>query len=210
MSMIVGLTGGIGSGKSTVSAQLAALNVPVIDTDQIAHELTQANGIAIAAIVEKFGIDSLDSRGAMNRPAMREKIYNDAQAKLALEQILHPLILQQVHQAISHLDSAPWLILAVPLLSVTSPYLPFMHRVLVVDCSAAQQVERTMTRSKLKEHMIHAIMAQQIDRQQRLSLATEIIRNEGSMTELSAQINACYLNYQNIASTSLLMSEYTR
>ncbi len=195
MSRVIGLTGGIACGKSQVSTLFAELGVPVIDTDKIAHALTQSGGLAIAEIRQAFGQDSLDAEGALDRTRMRERIFSDPHAKSRLEDILHPLIFQNVMQRIAASATSPYLILAVPLLFETRTYLPLVDRVLVVDCNESQQIERARARSQLDETMTRRIMAQQVSRKQRLAQADDIINNHTDLQALSLQVLALHERY---------------
>jgi len=184
-----GLTGGIGSGKSTVAQLFSELGARIVDTDQISHQLTQANGAAIPAIYETFGAEYLDTQGALDRAKMRELVFAHPSEKKRLESILHPLILAQSKEQAFSATDAPYTLLIVPLLFESGRYHDWLQRVIVVDCPELQQVERTTQRNGLTESTVRAIMSQQIDRAQRLRLADEVIRNDGSMDALREQVN---------------------
>ena len=139
----IALTGGIGCGKSTVSALFAARGVPVIDTDEIARELTHPGGTAIAAIRDAFGPEFVTENGALDRAAMRRLVFADAEAKRSLERILHPLIRREATQRIVAAQQAPYVVLVVPLLLETGAYRELANRTLVVDCDEALQIART-------------------------------------------------------------------
>ena len=188
MSYLVGLTGGIGSGKSTVANLFAAYGVRIIDTDLISHQLTQANGVAIPALREAFGKDFIDGQGALDRSKMRELVFAHPAAKKRLEDILHPLILAQTKQQAAAPGDAPYTLIVVPLLFESGHYTDWLQQVIAVDCPEDVQLARTMQRSKLDENAIRAIMAQQLSRAQRLQLAHEIIRNDGSLADLQQQV----------------------
>ena len=188
MNYLVGLTGGIGSGKSTVAGLFAAQGVRIIDTDLISHRLTQAGGEAIPAIRDTFGADLIDAQGALDRGRMRELVFGNPAEKKRLEAILHPLILAQVrHQATLPADT-PYTLIVVPLLFEGGRYAGWLHRVITVDCPEALQISRTMQRGGLDEPAVRAIMAQQLSRSERLRLADEVIENEGSLEDLKKQI----------------------
>lgn len=188
MKHCYGLTGGIGSGKSTVSRLFAGLGARIVDTDLISHQLTQANGSAIQAIREIFGAEFLDAAGALDRAKMRELVFANPAEKKRLEAILHPLILSQSKEQASSATDAPYTLVVVPLLFESGRYRSWLQRVIVVDCPEQQQIERITQRSGLAEANVRAIMSQQIDRTQRLDLADEIIRNDGSMDALREQV----------------------
>ncbi len=189
MNPLIGLTGGIGSGKSTVAELFAELGARIVDTDLISHQLTQAGGTAIPAIRTAFGDEFIDARGALDRTKMRERVFADSDAKRRLQDILHPLILVQTKALATSPSDAPYTLIVVPLLFESTRYRDWLHRVIVVDCPEQQQIERTTQRSQLSEAAVQAIMTQQMDRQQRLQLADEIIHNDGDMDCLRAQVH---------------------
>lgn len=188
MGMIVGLTGGIGCGKSSVSKGFAALGVPIVDTDRIAHALTGTGGLAVREIADYFGAEYLGPDGALNRPRMRELVFNDSAAKTRLEAILHPLIYREAVLSIDRHRSAAYSLLVVPLLLETQSYLPLIDRILVVDCATEQQISRTMTRSGLDETTVVKIMQQQLSRSDRLQHADDVILNHAHPSFIQQQI----------------------
>ena len=188
MSYLVGLTGGIGSGKSTVAHLFAALGARIVDTDLISHQLTQAKGAAIPVIRQIFGTEFIDARGALDRARMRELVFTDTAAKQRLEAILHPLILGQTREQATAPTDAPYTLIIVPLLFESGHYRDWLNRVIVVDCTEPLQIERTIRRNGLSEPAVRAIMAQQIDRTRRLQLADDVISNEGDMDTLRDQV----------------------
>ncbi len=194
MSYRVGLTGGIGSGKSTVAQLFRELGVAVIDSDAISHQLTQAGGGAIAEIAEVFGDEFLTSGGALDRAKMRGRVFSDAAARHRLEAILHPLIRARMLEE-AGIASSPYLLMVVPLLFEARDYLQLMQRVLVVDCAEETQVARAMRRSALDEHAVRAIMAQQISRAERLRRADDVIHNDGDPDELRPQVARLHQDY---------------
>lgn len=187
MTLIIGLTGGIGCGKSSVSQFFSELGMAVIDTDVIAHSLTQSDGSAIPAIREYFGDHFITSAGMLDRNKMRELVFNDDNARTMLEKILHPLILEEVHQLLKQTDS-PYAILVVPLLFETEDYQQIVDRILVVDCDEQQQITRVMARSHLSEQQVKAIIATQTPRINRLQHADDIIVNNQDMDYLRMQV----------------------
>ena len=187
MPYTVGLTGGIGSGKSVVASLFKKLGVAVVDTDVIAHQLTEAGGAAISAIQAQFGGDFLNADGSLNRSAMRQRVYSDPNAKQALENILHPMIRQRVDAEIAT-RQAQYVMLAVPLLVETGAYRDRVERVVVVDCSEELQLTRTAARSKLSSAEIKSIMATQAARAERLRHANDIILNNGELGSLSIPV----------------------
>jgi dephospho-CoA kinase len=188
VNYLVGLTGGIGSGKSTVAGLFAARGVRVIDTDLISHRLTQMGGAAIPAIRDAFGAGLVDAQGALDRRNMRELVFGNPAEKKRLEAILHPLILAQVRQQAALATDAPYTLIVVPLLFEGGRYAGWLQRVVTVDCPEALQIARTMQRGGLDEPAVRAIMAQQLSRSERLRLADEVIRNDGSLEDLEQQV----------------------
>ena len=188
--LCIGLTGGIGCGKSTVAELFRKLGAQIIDTDVIAHQLTQAHGIAMPAILKQFGVIYLLADGALNRAAMRELIFSDADAKQQLEAILHPLILQQVQRQLAQATLASYTLLVVPLLLQSPDFFALVQRVLVVDCSETEQIQRVIQRQQLSLTVIQSIIAQQSTRSERLARADDLIYNHGELHELDAQVTA--------------------
>ncbi len=201
MSYRIGLTGGIGSGKSTVAALFAECGATVIDSDAISHRLTQPSGAAIAAIRAVFGDDYIDTDGALARARMRQRVFSDPVARLQLEAILHPLIRAQI-LAEAGVSTAPYILLVVPLLFEAAGYLGLVQRSLVVDCTEALQVVRAMQRSGLDEQTVRAIMATQMSSAERLRRADEFIQNNGSPDDLRRQVEQLHRRYLAISAGS--------
>lgn len=202
MSYLVGLTGGIGSGKSTVADMFAALGARVIDTDVISRELTQAGGAAIPALREVFGVGVIDAHGALDRPAMRELVFSYPEEKKRLEAILHPLILAQAKQQAANPSDAPYTLVVVPLLFENRRYSDWLHHVIAVDCPEEAQIRRTMQRSQLNEGAVRAIMAQQLGREARLTFSDEKILNNGSLDDLKTQVIGIHHRLSALAAES--------
>jgi dephospho-CoA kinase len=197
--LLIGLTGGIGSGKSTVADLFVQLGVRLIDTDKISHALTGPGGAAIPEIRTTFGIDFVDAHGALDRSKMRELIFTQPDAKKQLESLLHPLILKHVKQLAFAPTSAPYTLIAIPLLFESPRYHDWLHRTLVVDCPEELQIARTMQRSGLDKTLTQSIMNQQISRSQRTSLADDVILNESDLASLSAKVDSLHARYLTIA-----------
>ena len=195
--LIVGLTGGIGSGKSTVADLFVAQGATLVDTDAIAHELTGPAGAALPALGAAFGEPIIDSRGAMDRAAMRQRVFADPAARATLEGILHPLI-RQVSFERCQAATTPYVVLAVPLLVESGTYRERCQRVLVVDCPESVQVERVMQRSRLSADEVRAIMAAQATRAARLAVADDVILNDGDFLNLHPQVAALHAKYLNL------------
>jgi dephospho-CoA kinase len=197
----VGLTGGIGCGKSSAAQLFAELGAGVIDTDAIAHQLTQADSPAMDAIRLKFGADHVLPDGSLDRVKMRRLVFSNRKAKTSLEAILHPLIKQRVRVEMERIQ-APYLLIVVPLLLETGDYNDLVQRVLVVDCDEAQQLQRTMARGTLSAAEVRAIMASQLDRQTRLRGADDIIDNIGGPEDLRRQVANLHRRYIKLAGSA--------
>jgi dephospho-CoA kinase len=195
MSYRIGLTGGIGSGKSTVAALFEEHGVEIIDSDAISHRLAQPGGIAIEAIRTAFGDDYIDEQGALDRPRMRQLIFSDAAARQRLQGILHPLIRTCILAQANTPTPAPYRIVMVPLLFETPGYPELVARTLVVDCAETAQLARSMQRSGLTEQEARAIMAQQISRSERLRRADDIIHNDADLHSLRLQVGPLHQRY---------------
>jgi dephospho-CoA kinase len=187
----VGLTGGIGSGKSTVLQMLARLGAAVIDADAISRATTATGGAAIAAIAQRFGSDFITPQGALDRDRMRERAYADPAARKQLEEIIHPLVGQESERQVqAALDAGvPCIVFDIPLLVESGRWRERVDRVLVVDCSPETQVERVIARSGLRPEEVRAIIAAQASRGQRLAAADYVICNDGlSLDELRDKV----------------------
>lgn len=190
MALRVGLTGGIGSGKSTVLAMLSKRGAAVIDADAISRSTTAGGGAAIESIREQFGSDFINQEGALDRAKIREHIYADPGARKKLEAIIHPLVgiesARQVEAALA--AGAACIVFDIPLLVESGRWRAQVNRVLVVDCSPETQVARVVTRSALKPDEVRAIMAAQAPRALRLAAADIVIANDGITLEELANI----------------------
>lgn len=195
MSLCIGLTGGIGCGKSTVAELFAEHGAGIIDTDAIARDLTQSGGAAIAAIRAAFGGDYLTAGGALDRAKMRALIFSDAAAKQRLELILHPLILEQAKTQLSRLQDKPYVIIAVPLLPESPAFRRLAQRVVVVDCDENTQLARVIRRNRMNEAEIRGIIAQQTPRAERLKIADDVIHNDADLDSLAKQVNVLHVHY---------------
>jgi dephospho-CoA kinase len=190
----VGLTGGIGSGKSTVARLFAAAGAAVIDTDLISHRLTAANGAAIAQIKASFGARFILPDGAMDRSRMRAAVFAEPDAKARLEAILHPMIRQQTELAAQQAQGA-YLIFVVPLLVESGVWQQRVSRILVVDCSEQTQIERVMQRNALSKAEVQTIIANQATRAERLAIADDIVTNDSDHAQLEQQVNNLHRTY---------------
>lgn len=195
MSVCVGLTGGIGSGKSTVAALFADLGAGVVDTDAISHQLTQANGLAMPQILARFGEHYVDAQGALHRRPMRELIFSDAQAKRDLEHILHPLIIAEAEIALARCLTQPYTVLVAPLLFENPLFQRPVQRILVVDCPESLQVERVVARSQLRADEVYNIIAQQMPRAEKVQFADDVICNQHDLPHLVRCVHRLHQAY---------------
>ena len=199
MALIIGLTGGIGSGKSTAARLFAELGADVIDTDVIAHQLTTPNAPALAEIAAQLGAKYILPDGSLDRAGLRQRIFCDSSAKVKLEAILHPRIRRQAAALIAA-SRAPYALVVVPLLIETGAYRDLIQRMLLVDCSEEDQVARTVLRSGLTQEQTLAIMDNQASRRQRLSQTNDVIENNGDFTALERQVHNLHEKYRRFAS----------
>jgi dephospho-CoA kinase len=198
VTFVVGLTGGIGSGKSAAAADFAALGATVVDTDVIAHELTAKGGAAMAGIEQLFGPGAVSGDGSMNRSKVRELAFADPAAKRRLEALLHPMIREESARRIAA-ATGPYVVHVVPLLIESADYRTRVDRVLVVDCPEETQVERARARPTLSENEVHAIMRTQATRAERVAAADDVIDNSGSREALRRQVGALHQKYLQFA-----------
>ena len=190
----VGLTGGIGCGKSTVTDMFAALGASVIDTDQIAHALTAPHGAAMPALLAEFGMAFATPEGALDRARMRALVFTDATARARLEAILHPRI-RDATAAAAAIATGDYVIFVVPLLIESGTWRERVTRVLAIDCPEELQVARVMARSGLTEAQVRAIMAAQVTREQRRAAADDIILNDDGLDALRPQVEILHAMY---------------
>ncbi len=206
MALVIALTGGIGSGKTSVANTFAEFGAAVVDTDEIAHGLTAAGQPGARAIGEQFGAGYLGADGALDRARMREYVFSNAQAKQKLEALLHPMIRTEVARLVGiavngagKAAAAPYVVIVVPLLIETGSYGDLARRVLVVDCSEEAQIERVTRRSRLAPAAVRAIMATQVNRVERLRRADDIVHNDGDLPALRAAVEGLHRKYLDLA-----------
>lgn len=198
MSFVVGLTGGIGSGKSTVAECFSSLGVAVVDTDVIAHALTVAQGAAMPDIQAAFGESVLLADGGLDRAAMRRLVFSDPSAKFRLEAIIHPLIRHESELRCRLVTGVPYVMLVVPLLIESAAYRQRVNRILVVDCDEDLQISRVMARSGLSDKEVRSIIATQASREQRLAAADDVVFNTADREYIREQVIALHRRYLDL------------
>jgi dephospho-CoA kinase len=198
MVFCVGLTGGIGSGKSSAARIFGELGAGLVDTDEISHELTRAGGAAMPAIRRDFGDEYVSADGGLERARMRQRVFSDAAARAKLEAILHPLIRAETRSRVEAART-DYVVIVVPLLLETGAYRGLTDRILVVDCSEDAQIARTIGRSGLAEAQVRAIMGVQLPRAARLAAADDVLHNDGDFAALRAAAEALHQRYLALA-----------
>jgi len=195
---VVGLTGGIGSGKSAAADRFAELGATVVDSDVIAHDLPAAGGAAMAAIEAAFGAGVIAADGALDRAAMRQQVFAAPAERARLEAILHPRIRAESERQCRE-AATPYVVMVVPLLVESPDFRQRCARVAVVDCPEEIQMARVMARSGLEAAQVRAIMAAQSSRQARLAAADDVIDNSGDLAALHRQVDALHACYSRLA-----------
>jgi dephospho-CoA kinase len=195
---VVGLTGGIGSGKSAAADEFARLGATVVDTDLIAHRLTGPGGAAVAAIQRLFGDGFVLPSGAMDRKRMRERVFADTAARKSLEGVLHPMIRDESERQIAA-AGGPYVVHVVPLLVESGHYRRRVDRILVVDCPEATQLARVRARSGLSADEAQDIVRSQASRAERLAAADDVIDNGGTLEDLRKQVAVLHVKYAAMA-----------
>ncbi|MDP1976466.1 dephospho-CoA kinase [Undibacterium sp.] len=197
----LGLTGGIGSGKTTIANMFAELGATLIDTDLIAHQLTIPGGLAIPAIRELFGPKFITTQGAMDRAAIRQLVFADTEQKHKLEAILHPLIRTETEREAAQ-AKGDYRIFVVPLLVESGNWKQRVDRILVVDCDEETQISRVMSRNQLNREEVIAIMRNQASRQDRLTAADDVINNDGDLKKIQDEVLRLHQRYLQLADFS--------
>ena len=195
--LTIGLTGGIGSGKTTVADSFAQHDITVIDADQISSQLTQPNQPAFQHILKHFGQAIINEQGQLNRGQLRKIIFDDPKQRTWLEQLLHPLIRKTMQDMVNK-SQTPYCIVVIPLLSESSA-IDFIDRVCVVDTSEQLQIERASLRDDCDSNLIKQIMLSQHDRSRRLAIADDIIDNNSSIEELEQKVTQLHQHYLSLA-----------
>ena len=198
MPYCIGLTGGIGSGKSAAADIFKELGAAVVDNDEISRELTAADGAAMPEIRKQYGPEFVAADGSLNRERTRRLVFGNAEARKKLEAILHPMIRTEARARVAA-ARAPYVILVVPLRLESDAYLDLLKRVLVVDCSEERQIERAMRRSRISADEVRAIMASQLSRAARRARADDVIDNDGGIEALRRRVDEIHSEYLNLA-----------
>ena len=200
--LIIGLTGGIGSGKSEVSRLFSELGVPIVDVDVISHQLTAKGQSTLQAIANQFGTIVLNKDGSLNRERLREIVFNNTEARYALEAIMHPAIYEEAMIELNRNKAIPYQILVVPLLFESTRYQKLINHSLVIDCDSATQIDRASKRDGSSKSQIEKIIAAQIPRETRNQLADDIITNNGSLDDLKEKVIQLNDKYRNTCATT--------
>jgi dephospho-CoA kinase len=194
----VGLTGGIAAGKSAVTRRFEALGAPVHDADVAARVVVEPGSDGLAAIVEAFGSETLDPQGRLDRAAMRRRVFADVDARRRLEAIIHPRVREWLQQR-ALAETAPYCLLAIPLLAENIAHYRWLDRILVVDVPEAVQLERLVARDSIDRALAERMLTQQATRAERLALADDVIDNSGSEVALDAHVQALHRRYLSLA-----------
>ena len=199
-SYVIGVTGGIGSGKTLVSDRFAELGAPIIDTDIIARQIVKPGQNTLKKLVKQFGETILTPNGYLNRSELRNIAFSSTKNKQALDAITHPAIRDKTYQSIK-LTTAPYCLVVVPLLNSTSPFLKLMKRVLVVTSKREIKIERVKRRNQLSKEEVATIMNTQLDDSERLRFSDDIIKNNSSIEHVYKQIEYLHIKYLELAKT---------
>jgi len=197
-SYVVALTGGIAAGKSAVTRRFAALGVPVHDADVAAREVVAPGSEGLATVVAAFGDEVLDAEGRLDRPAMRRRVFADPAARRTLEGIIHPRVRHWLHER-ALADTTPYCLLAIPLLAENIVHYRWVDRVLLVDAPVEQQLERLVARDGIDEALARRMLAQQARREERLTLAHDVIDNSGDEAALDTAVAKLHQRYLALA-----------
>jgi len=200
MSYVIGLTGGIGSGKTLISDRFSKLGIAIIDTDVIARQIVEPGQPALEQLSQQFGNDILLESGELNRAALRKKAFSNSTNKAKLDGITHPAIRSETTKQIALADT-PYCLVVVPLLKKDSPFIEFMQRILVVTTNKETKIARVKKRSNLSRDEIERIMQTQLDDQERLKFANDVIQNDGSIDEAYQHVEELHTRYLDLASS---------
>jgi dephospho-CoA kinase len=197
-ALTIALTGGVAAGKTAVTRRFEALGAPVHDADVAARKVVEPGTGGLSAVVDAFGTGVLDAEGRLDRPAMRQRVFADPAARSALEGIIHPRVRQWLRDR-ALADTAPYCLLAIPLLAENIGHYRWVDRVLVVDAPEVLQIERLMQRDGIDETLAHRMLANQASRAERLALADDVIENGGDEADLDEAVAALHRRYLTLA-----------
>ena len=204
MTIWIGLTGGIGSGKSQAAAEFSLLGVPVIDADAVSRSLTTENGLALPAIRQTFGDDVFDASGSLNRAALRARVFRSEHDKQELESLLHPLIIAEIErQQQAEPAVTPYGVIDIPLLVEQPAFRRLVSRILVIDCAEEEQIRRVQLRSGLAKAEICQIIAAQASRRHRLQYADDVVGNHVGVAVLAEKLQRLHGYYQAVSAKKL-------
>ena len=189
---IIGLTGGIGSGKSAAAKILKELGLKVIDLDQITHELMRPGELGYIEIKKEFGEKYIDTKGAIDRKLLREEIFSSFDLKKRIESILHPIIFEECNKQLNLLKHEKYIVLVIPLLFETKNYISLIDESLLIDCDLETQIERVIKRDNVSKALANRIIKNQMNRQEKQLLADKVILNDGNINRLKTQLDIYY------------------
>jgi len=189
---IIGLTGGIGSGKSAAAKILKELGLKVIDLDQITHELMMPSELGYIEIKKEFGEKYIDTKGAIDRKLLREEIFSSFDLKKRIESILHPIIFEECNKQLNLLKHENYIVLVIPLLFETKNYISLIDESLLIDCDLETQIERVIKRDNVSKALANRIIKNQMNRQEKQLLADKVILNDGNINHLKTQLDIYY------------------
>lgn len=189
---IIGLTGGIGSGKSAAATILKRLGLKIIDLDQITHDLMKPSELGYIEIKKEFGEKYIDTKGAIDRKLLREEIFSSLDLKKRIESILHPIIFEECSKQLNKLKHEKYIVLVIPLLFETKNYISLIDESLLIDCDLETQIERVIKRDSVSKALANRIIKNQMNRQEKQFLADKVILNDGNINHLKTQLDSYY------------------
>ena len=189
---IIGLTGGIGSGKSAAATILKRLGLKIIDLDQITHDLMKPSELGYIEIKKEFGEKYIDTKGAIDRKLLREEIFSSLDLKKRIESILHPIIFEECNKQLNKLKHEKYIVLVIPLLFETKNYISLIDESLLIDCDLETQIERVIKRDSVSKALANRIIKNQMNRQEKQLLADKVILNDGNINHLKTQLDSYY------------------
>ena len=189
---IIGLTGGIGSGKSAAATILKRLGLKIIDLDQITHDLMKQGELGYIEIKKEFGEKYIDTKGALDRKLLRQEIFSSFDLKKRIESILHPIIFEECNKQLNILKHEKYIVLVIPLLFETKNYISLINESLLIDCDLETQVERVIKRDNVSKALVNRIIKNQMNREEKQLLADKVILNDGNINHLKIQLDSYY------------------